>query len=65
METVHDWNEKIMTLIEKLKKDHPELIGFLDEMNNTLPSSNDPQINISILRDYFDTLMNLENLQQK
>jgi hypothetical protein len=65
METVHDWNEKIMTLIEKLKKDHPELIGFLDEMNNTLPSNSDPQINISILRDYFDTLMNLENLQQK
>ena len=65
METVHEWNEKIMKLIEKLKKDHPELIGFLDEMNNTLPSSNDPQINISILRDYFDTLMNLENLQQK
>lgn len=65
METVHDWNEKIMTLIEKLKKDHPELIGFLDEMYNTLPSNSDPEINISILKDYFDTLMNLENLQQK
>lgn len=65
METVHDWNEKIMTMIEKLKNDHPELVGFLDEMNNALPSNSDPQINISILKDYFDTLMNLENLQQK
>ena len=65
METVHDWNEKIMTLIEKLKKDHPELIGFLDEMNTTLPNRNDPQINIGILKDYFDSLLNLENLQQK
>lgn len=65
METVHDWNEKIMTMIEKLKNDHPELVGFLDEMNNTLPNSNDPKITISTLKDYFDSLMNLENLQQK
>ena len=65
METVHDWNEKIMTLIEKLKNDHPELIGFLDEMSNTLPNSNDPKITISTLKDYFDSLMNLEILQKK
>lgn len=65
METVHDWNEKIMTLIEKLKKYHPELIGFLDEMNNTLPNSNDPKITIGTLKEYFDSLMNLEILQKK
>lgn len=65
METVHDWNEKIMTMIEKLKNDHPELVGFLDEMNNTLPNSNDPKITISTLKDYFDSLMNLEILQKK
>jgi hypothetical protein len=29
MENIHDWNEKIMMLIEKLKRDHPELIIFL------------------------------------
>lgn len=65
METVHDWNEKIMTMIEKLKTDHPELVGFLDEMNSTLPNSNDPKITISTLKDYFDSLMNLEILQKK
>jgi hypothetical protein len=65
METVHDWNEKIMLLIEKLKKDHPELVGFLDEMNTTLPNSNDPKITIGTLKDYFDSLMNLEILQKK
>lgn len=65
METVHEWNEKIMKLIEKLKKDHPELIRFLDEMNTTLPNSNDPKINISTLKDYYESLLNLENLQKK
>lgn len=65
METVHDWNEKIMTMIEKLKNDHPELVGFLDEMNNTLPNSNGPKITISTLKDYFDSLMNLKILQKK
>ena len=65
METVHDLNEKIMLLIEKLKKDHPELVGFLDEMNTTLPNSNDRKITIGTLKDYFDSLMNLEILQKK
>jgi len=34
METEHEWNEKIILLIEALKKCHPELMGFLDEMEN-------------------------------
>ena len=65
METVHEWNDKIMKLIEKLKKDHPELIRFLDEMNTNIPNNNDPKINISILKDYFESLLNFENLQKK
>jgi hypothetical protein len=64
-ENIHDWNEKIMALIEKLKEDHPELITFLDEIPVTIPDDAEPQINISILKEYYQTLLKLENLKQQ
>jgi hypothetical protein len=64
METLHEWNDKIIQLIEALNKSHPELIGFLDEMNTTLPDQKDPQINISILKEYFNELLNLQNIHK-
>ena len=64
METVHEWNDKIIQLIEALNKSHPELIDFLDEMNTTLPDQKDPQINISILKEYFNELLNLQNIHK-
>lgn len=60
---VHEWNEKIMLLIDKLKGDHPELITFLDEIPMTIPDDADPHITISLLKDYYLTLLNLENLK--
>jgi hypothetical protein len=62
METIHEWNEKIILLIEELKKCHPELIGFLDEMRITLPDNRDPQINIENLKEYYNALLNLQNI---
>ena len=64
MEDIHYWNEKIMTLIEKLKEDHPELITFLDEIPMTIPDDTDPHITIRILKEYHQTLFELENLKQ-
>ena len=61
---IHEWNDMIMTLIEKLKEDHPELIIFLDEMPVTIPDDSDPHITIGILKEYYQTLLNLENLKQ-
>jgi hypothetical protein len=61
---IHEWNDMIMTLIEKLKEDHPELIIFLDEMPVTIPDDSDPHITISILKEYYQSLLNLENLKQ-
>ena len=60
METVHEWNERIISLIEALKKSRPELIGFLDEIKITLPDNKDPQINIGVLKEYFNELLNLQ-----
>ena len=61
-ENVHDWNDKIIALINKLKEDHPELITFLDEIPMTIPDDSDPCINIRILKEYYQTLLNLENI---
>lgn len=63
MENIHDWNEKIMILIEKLKRDHPELIDFLDEIPLTIPNDSDPKITIINLKEYYQTLMDLEKLK--
>jgi hypothetical protein len=63
METVHDWNEKIIFLMEKLKKDHPDLIGFLDEMQITLPDKINPDITVETLKEYYNSIMEFEKLQ--
>ena len=64
MDDLHVWNEKIITLIEKLKEDHPELITFLDEIPMTIPDDTDPHITISILKEYYQTLLGLKKLKQ-
>jgi hypothetical protein len=64
METVHEWNAKIIQIIEELNKSHPELLGFLDEIKTTLPDKKDPQINIAILKEYFNELLNLQNIKE-
>jgi hypothetical protein len=63
METIHDWNEKIMILIERLKNDRPDLIPFLDEMQTTLPDKIHPEIGIEMLKEYYDSIMEFEKLQ--
>ena len=65
METIHKWNEKIYLLIEALKKSHPELITFLDEDRITLPDSRDPEINIGVLKEYFNELLHLQHVDKK
>lgn len=64
METEHEWNDKIIQLIERLNKCHPELLAFLDEMKITLPDNKDPKININILKEYFNELSNLQNIDE-
>ena len=64
MDDIHEWNERTIAIIEKLKEDHSELITFLDEIPITIPDDSDPHINISILKEYYQTLLNLEKLNK-
>ncbi len=64
MDTEHKLYEKIMLLLEQLKKDHPELINFLDETPLSIPDNKEPKIGLSVLQDYLNTLQNLEALKR-
>ena len=60
METEHEWNEKIMLMIKNIQQHHPELLKFLDEIPMTIPKENNPQINVKILKEYYESLEKLE-----
>lgn len=60
METIHEWNEKIMHQIEKIRQDHPELISFIDEMPITIPDETNPHITIKTLKDFYESLLKIE-----
>lgn len=51
--------EKIMSIISLIREKHPELIGFIDEMQVTIPDQNDPKLNLKTLNDYYISLTDL------
>lgn len=60
MDTKHYWIEQIAQLTEKIRQDHPELIRFIDEMPITIPDETNPHITNRILKDYYESLLNIE-----
>ena len=60
METEHEWNKKIMLMIKNIQQHHPELLKFLDEIPLTIPKENNPQINVKILKEYYESLEKIE-----
>ena len=48
--------EKIMSIVNLIKKKYPELITFIDEMPVTIPNENNPQLNLKALSDYYNSL---------
>ena len=60
METENNLNEKIMVVINRIKNKHPELLKYLDEMPMTIPKENNPEINITILKEYYESLEKIE-----
>lgn len=61
MDTKHYWTEQIAQLTEKIRQDHPELIRFIDEMPITIPDEINPRITVSALKDFYETLLNIEH----
>ncbi|WP_293875662.1 hypothetical protein [Flavobacterium sp.] len=49
-------NEKILKITTKISNDNPELLKYLNEMTVTIPDVNNPEINIKVLQDYYNSL---------
>ena len=56
MESINDLNLKITNITMLIQEKYPELINFLNEIQITIPKEQSPEINISILKDYFNSL---------
>lgn len=59
MKTELELNEKIVELTNSIRKNHPELVKFLDELPITVPYQENPSVTIKALSDYYDSLVKL------
>ncbi|MFV8466766.1 hypothetical protein [Flavobacterium sp. LB1P62] len=56
METEEELNDTILKMTLKIRNEYPELSKYLAEMPATIPDTNNPEINIKILNDYYESL---------
>lgn len=54
-----DWNSKILKITMRIKDHYPELSQYLEEMPVTVPSENDPEMNLNQLKSYYESLDSL------
>ncbi len=59
MKTEETLNEDILKMTEKIRKNHPELLKYLNELPVTIPSKKDPSITINSLSSYLDSLVEI------
>lgn len=52
-------NAEILRVTVMIHTEYPELSKFIEEMPVTIPNVDQPEINISILSDYLDSLNSL------
>lgn len=52
-------NEEILRVTLMIHTEYPELSKFIEEMPVTIPNVDQPEMNISILSDYLDSLNSL------
>lgn len=56
-----DLNSKIMAITRSIQDQCPELVDFLDEMPVTIPIENNPEMTISHLLAYYESLNSILN----
>jgi hypothetical protein len=56
-----DLNSKILKITMRIKDHYPELSKYLEEMPETVPSENDPEITLNQLRSYYESLNSILN----
>jgi hypothetical protein len=56
-----DLNAKILEVTIKIKDHYPELSKYLEEMPDTIPDEEDPEITLKDLSTYYESLNSLLN----
>lgn len=59
MKTETEIEDAILKITMKIRTDYPELSKYLEEMPTTIPDIKNPEINIKILQDYYNSLESL------
>ncbi len=59
MKREEELNKKIVKMTMTIRNEFPELMKFIGEMPETIPDKKNPEINIKILQDYYDSLEDL------
>jgi len=59
MKTENEMNEKILRLTDSIRNNYPELLQYLNEMPETIPDENNPEISAKTLSSYYDSLSSL------
>lgn len=59
MENEKELNAKIMSLTLLIQEKYPEMLKYLEEMPVTIPNQKRPEINVSTLKSYYESLHNL------
>lgn len=59
METVKKLYNDIMQITLEIQEKHPELLKYVNEMQDTLPNDGKASLDIDSLREYCDSLKNM------
>ena len=56
MKTESELNADILKITLLIRDEYPELAKYISEMPITIPDEESPEINVKILRDYYESL---------
>ncbi len=59
MKSEAELNENIIKITTTIRSEFPELMKYLNEMPVTIPIEQLPEINTKILKEYYDSLLEL------
>ena len=56
MKTEKELDEAILNITLKINSEYPELSKYLTEMPVTIPDIKNPEMNVKVLQEYYDSL---------
>ena len=61
MELEKELNAKILKITMTIKEKYPELTKYIEEMEETIPNEENPEITLQNLKSYYESLKSMVN----